>query len=321
VIPGRFCGRLPVYNEIRMLSDILQRHYESFINEKDQQSYLAGLFDYVEFILGNKECGKVIAGIQVSKKKLFDEESRLKGIVVNEVEASKKEMSESKEFFKEVGIKTSEKASDNDFDTDKLIYSESYPKLSEIEKRIKNEEVTSSWGAWDRIYATYLEYKAHPLKQNLEVCEPSLVTRLHNQLLNRMGNSEQSDNQPVQESEENVVISDDDKTAFEITYNETYRRVYVNGMEIKKFSGSSEKSRPIFEEVYNNANQAITIKPGGSRGYNLVNSFGFKGESRKLFFPIVTESTIMLKNPIKVGDLKKLGIEDITLEELFTQIK
>jgi|GEM_PF-1878011 len=129
-----------------MNKDILQNYYDSFINQNDQRTFLIGLADYVKFVLSNNEYEEVASGIQKSKELLFNEVNKLGDIVSEEVRTSKEKYSKIKEV----------KMSDAGEDADRVMYSSSYSKLLEAERKMKEEKEMSVWNAWDRIYAVYL---------------------------------------------------------------------------------------------------------------------------------------------------------------------
>lgn len=125
-----------------------------------------------------------------------------------------------------------------------------------------------------------------------------------------------------EESPESNKVKEDDEqneedVAFKIVYTKD-RRVLIEGKEIKKFEWGSENSI-IFEQLYNNPNKPTKINSRRSKHELVSSAFGFRGNARKLFFDVVGD-TITFHNPVYKQDLTNLGMEDMTIEELWRDI-
>lgn len=110
-----------------------------------------------------------------------------------------------------------------------------------------------------------------------------------------------------------------DEVVFRITYDAKFRKIFINGHQVKKFDIESENSQ-VFEEAYNNPNKIIQIK-FKRRAQDFVNAFGFRNNAKNLFFPTSSGRELMLNNPVRRNDLKKLNLKNITFDELYTDIR
>ncbi len=92
---------------------------------------------------------------------------------------------------------------------------------------------------------------------------------------------------------------------YKITYSEHTREIKLNNMVLARPQPDS-KSANFFEYVYSHQNQQIPIKDiEEETAYELAESIqdilrdlGFKGNIRKVFFPVATKSKVMFVNPI-----------------------
>jgi hypothetical protein len=147
-----------------MNKDILQNYYNSFINQKDQRTFLSGLADYVGFILEDEGSKGIISDILKTKQTLLNEKEKWEKIVENQTRAMKREI------LSITGEKESSSQQLSDELADRTMYSKAYPKLLDIEKNIRDGRNMSTWGAWDKINAIYLatlnkEYELESLQQ------------------------------------------------------------------------------------------------------------------------------------------------------------
>jgi len=110
-----------------------------------------------------------------------------------------------------------------------------------------------------------------------------------------------------------------DEIVFEMTYDSKFRKVFINGRQVKKFGMDSENSQ-IFEKAYNNPNGIIEID-SKRRAQDFVNGFGFRNKARSIFFPTASGNRLMLNNPVRKSDLIKLNLENTTFEELYVDIR
>lgn len=167
-----------------MKVNILQKYYDSFIAQKDNQSFLIGLADYIRFILADEKSKEIISEIQKSKEALLAEKDSLEKTVDSETRIAKKEyldMTGSSETVDDISL------------ADKVLYSQSHPKLAELDKKIKEETETSIWGAWDKISSVYSGYSNSTLSDNLDIARyVPYANRIHNYLLGKLDDKAES---------------------------------------------------------------------------------------------------------------------------------
>jgi len=95
--------------------------------------------------------------------------------------------------------------------------------------------------------------------------------------------------------------------AYEVKYNDHKREISINRFIIAKPDFESENDR-FFNYIFLNPNRTISIteieaKGNGGEKFkkrvsDIVRDLGFKGNLRKVFLPVVTQTKIMLINPI-----------------------
>lgn len=169
-----------------MEKDILQNYYEAFINEKDKRDFFAGLKNYVNFVLSDDECKKIITGIKTSKKDIFDEKMKLENLTTEEARASRLKFNETKDSLRKIGIKIPIKTEKSNPIADKMLYSQSYSKIKEKEKEIKNGRKFSLWGAWDKINSFHYAFRINlPNKEPIIEYRP-LVALFHKHLMQKL---------------------------------------------------------------------------------------------------------------------------------------
>lgn len=94
-------------------------------------------------------------------------------------------------------------------------------------------------------------------------------------------------------------------TLYKITYSEHTREIKLNKMVLAN-PQSDSKAVNFFEYVYANPNKPIEVKDiEGTAAFTLSNNIqdilrdlGFKGNIRKVFFPVATKNKVMFVNPI-----------------------
>lgn len=157
--------------------DLLKKHYDDFINEKDQRSFLLGLYHYIEFILNDDELKILVTDLEKVKKALIDEKDVLESRVAKEEEES---LSALKDLKKILGVETPKNLT-----FDKQVLSESYPQFDGVKNRIDKEQEIELWGVWDKLHALYLEFKAKPNKKH-DVVSYAIFAKILNTYLYKM---------------------------------------------------------------------------------------------------------------------------------------
>lgn len=146
------------------------------VSQKDQQTFLNCLSDYIGFILGDEDGKRIVSNIEKTKKALFDEKEKWEEIVDKQVSAMKREDGKSSKPSEELSDKYAER----------VVYSKVHPKLLEIERKIKEGREISIWGTWDKISLAYSEFKSGS-QHKLDLKEYGFyVTRIHNYLLKEL---------------------------------------------------------------------------------------------------------------------------------------
>ncbi len=327
-----------------MKINTLQIYFDSFINQKKQWDFLLGMADYIELLLNDKDCKKYLSDIPKLKKEFQKENAELDKMASEKVRMVKNEYSDL--------AKESRKSNKPDISVKDLdIEVKTNPEISEVEKKIKEGESATLWDAWDKMCLAYLavfkkddviteiekqdEYDAWILKNNPELVQqmeeigsydkdkklrhlPALpgviigenyklfATKVHDYLLKKL-----EDSGKTQEDNENV--------AFEINYTK-YRRILINGIEIKKLRMDS-KNDLFFKQVYENANKEVKIDIEPERAiHEYINNIGFRGNAKKVFFQAHHDS-VLLHNPVTKDDIFDAGLKGITLDKLFPWIK
>lgn len=109
----------------------------------------------------------------------------------------------------------------------------------------------------------------------------------------------------------------DEQVVFTLQYDAKKHRISINGQQIKKFNDGSQGEK-YFEEIYNASPNSWSKPTAVTRAtYALVNSFGFKDKAGDIFFPAVTSNSISVRRLVTRHDLKVLGLEEVTVQELF----
>jgi hypothetical protein len=158
-----------------MERDILQNRYECLINQEDMNAFSSLLDDYIDFINENEKCSAIIADMQKQKDELLEEKLKLKDKVLSELEDAKNIDSEVKKL---VGVdrerKNSEEFENNFYYLVNKYFPESYPKLSEVEKKITKKQ--KLWNAWNDIKSEKCNIKN--CKQYVEKIQAYLFEKL-----------------------------------------------------------------------------------------------------------------------------------------------
>ncbi|MDO9231671.1 MAG: hypothetical protein Q7U36_04320 [bacterium] len=158
-----------------MERDILQNRYERLINQEDINAFSSLLDDYIDFISENEKCSAIIADMQKQKDELLEEKLKLKDKVLSELEDAKNIDSEVKKI---VGVnserKNSEEFENNFYYLVNKYFSESYSKLSALEKKITKKQ--KLWDAWDGIKSE--KYNINGCKQYVEKIQAYLFEKL-----------------------------------------------------------------------------------------------------------------------------------------------
>lgn len=162
-----------------MNKDLLQNYYNSFINQKDQRTFLSGLADYVGFILEDEGSKGIISDILKTKQTLLDEKEKWEKIVENQTKAIKKVIPR---LNSKTDVSTRELS---DEIADRIMYSKANPKLLEIEEIIKEGQESSVWGAWEKMQSARQEYPNSASNKPIENYKPYL-NRVHNHLLKKL---------------------------------------------------------------------------------------------------------------------------------------
>lgn len=92
---------------------------------------------------------------------------------------------------------------------------------------------------------------------------------------------------------------------YKITYSEHLREIKLNNMVLANLQSDS-KNVNFFEYVFSNPNiplavsdiEEATAMPLASNIQDILRDLGFKGNIRKVFFPIATKAKVMFMNPI-----------------------
>lgn len=338
-----------------MKIDTLQIYYDGFISQQNQGEFLRGMADYIEFVINDKDCKKIISDIPKTKQRFILEN------VDSEIIASKKVRLAKKDFQDIFENKNSDKPEDlslngNSFDL-------KTQKIFEIEQKIKDGQGTTLWEAWGKMCLAYLtifkkdkaltntkqrdEYDAFIFESNPELVReieqletynknkqhrlialpPRILAeenykpyaaKIHSYLLDELKEKIQSDGVTKVKTDTDNILPAEEEAVFTMTYNKKYRKIFINGCQVRKFN-ESENSR-VFEDAYNNSNKFIEIK-SSRRAQDFVNAFGFTKNAKNLFFPISAGKRLMLNNPIRKKDLMELGLENFTLDNLLKDIR
>ncbi len=94
-------------------------------------------------------------------------------------------------------------------------------------------------------------------------------------------------------------------TLYKITYSEHLREIKLNNIVLANLQSDS-KNVNFFEYVFSNPNiplavsdiEEATAMPLASNIQDILRDLGFKGNIRKVFFPIATKAKVMFMNPI-----------------------
>lgn len=94
-------------------------------------------------------------------------------------------------------------------------------------------------------------------------------------------------------------------TLYKITYSEHLREIKLNNIVLANLQSDS-KNVNFFEYVFSNPNiplavsdiEEATAMSLASNIQDILRDLGFKGNTRKVFFPIATKSKVMFMNPI-----------------------
>jgi len=286
-----------------MNKDILQNYLNSFINQEDQQAFFNGLADYVAFVLEDADGERIAFDILRMKEVLLNEKTRLEEIVAEEIEVGKK-------VDIEMGLKPRVSNDMSDYLANRVLYSKTSPQLSEVEKKIKDGQEMAIWGAWDKIQITPDSKPDRPVK-----AYKPYINRVHNYLLRKFSECD-SDKSILGGNIQSQAVKD---AVFTMTYDSKYRKLFINGQQVRKFGMDSENSK-IFEDAFNNPNQLRQIT-SERRAQDFVNAFGFRDRAKDLFFPTSSGDKLILNNPVSKNDLKKLSLEHITLDDLIGDIR
>jgi hypothetical protein len=92
---------------------------------------------------------------------------------------------------------------------------------------------------------------------------------------------------------------------YKITYSEHTREIKINNVVLARLQSDS-KNVNFFEYVYSHQNQQIAITAIeehtayklADNVHDMLRDLGFKGNIRKIFFPIATKTKVMFVNPI-----------------------
>lgn len=332
-----------------MNKDTLQIYYDSFINQQNQGEFLRGMADYVELVANDKDCREIILDIKKIKQRFILEN------VDSEIIASKKVRLRKKDFQDAFNQKSSEP----DFSVGGNLIEAKEQKTFEIERKIKDGQGTTLWEAWKKMCLAYLAifkkdkvltdsqqrdeydlfiFESNPelaqeigqlevYNKNIEFLSPPeiiakdnyklYVTKIHKHLLDRLKSKDQTNGTDIKDEANNVQIDED--TVFTMTYDSKYRKIFINGYQVRKFGMDSENVR-VFEDAYNNPNTIREIK-SKRRSQDFVNAFGFRDRARDVFFPTSSGNKLYLNNPVSKNDLIKLNLEHIKLEDLIQDIR
>jgi len=294
-----------------MTKEILEDFYKRLVNQQDLEIFRSILDDYVGFIEENEKCNLIIEDMQNQKSELLEEKTKLKEKVLRELEKAKNTDAEVRKI---VGVnvdgKNSKEFEDNFYYLVNKYFSESYPKLAELEREITKKQ--KLWNAWDGMKSK--PYSVKECRQYLE--------KIHGYFLKKLG----EENGLKDFSRKNESLKNDNDVVFRVKYSDVDRVIRVNDRWIAQLRLNGENDN-VFNYIYRNPNKLLRINdkdeiaPGimvGKALDDIVKNLKFFGEARRMFFPKVGDKEIEFRNPITLKELKDRGFnEDITEDELF----
>jgi len=335
-----------------MKIDTLQIYYDGFINQQSQGEFLRKMADYIEFAINDKDCSKIILDIPRVKQRFILEN------VDSEIVASKKVRLVKKDFqdiFKNEDKTEDLSFNGNSFE----IKSQHTFEIEKKIKDGQGTTLWDAWEKMCLAYLIILkkdkvltdpqqrdEYDMFIFESNPELVDeikqleaysknkinigaslPEMLVKenykpyaekVHNYMLEKLNENVQVSNNTNTKTEI-VDAPIEDGAVFTMTYDSKYRKIFINGHQVRKFDMDSENVR-VFEDVYNNPNTTRELK-SKRRAQDFVNAFGFRNRARDMFFPTSSGNKLFLNNPVSKNDLRELNLEHIRLEDLIQDIR